>query len=219
MPPPEGSEGRLDSLCDALLDGFHVAAQPLTILTMSLSAECMSFLSDADVRDLARDAGRETARLARVIRILKHLIQAYRIPLKRERFGIGGALKEHFGGETRGEGTVAAVRIEAPDDLPEVWADAEGTIEMLGAVTDTVRATAADGAEVSITAKDEDGRVRISIESRGPEQPKLPSECRIAVELARVWMECEQGTMTWKASPFSIELGFKAVESGMRGTL
>ena len=219
MPLPEGSEDRLDSLCDALLDGFHVAAQPLTILTMSLSAECMSFLSDADVRDLARDAGRETARLARVIRILKHLIQAYRIPLKRERFGLGGALKERFGGETAGEGAGAAVRIEAPDNLPEVWADAEGTTEMLEAVMDTVRATAADGAEVWIRAKDESGRVRVSTESRGPEQPKLPSECRIAVELGRVWMECEQGTMVWKTSPFSIELGFKAVDVGMRGAI
>src|SRR5581483_10613843 len=123
--PPEAGDGRLDSLCDALLDGFHVAAQPLTILTMSLSAECMSFLSDADVRD----AGRETARLARVIRILKHLIQAYRIPLKRERFELGGALKERIGSAAGGEGAGAAVRIEAPDDLLEVWADAEGTIE------------------------------------------------------------------------------------------
>jgi hypothetical protein len=219
MPPPEGREGRLDSLCDALLDGFHVAAQPLTILTMSLSAECMSFLSDADVRDLARDAGRETARLARVIRILKHLIQAYRIPLKRERFALGGALKEYFGGDTGGERTGAAVRIEAPDDLPEVWADGEGTIEMLGAVTDTMRSNAPDGAEVSIAAKSEDGQVQVLLETRGPDQPKVPSECRIAVELARVWMECEQGTMGWKASPLSIELGFKAVEVGMRGAL
>lgn len=215
--PPESGDGRLVSLCDALLDGFHAAAQPLTILTMSLSPECTSFLDDEAMRELVGESARETARMARIFRMLKHLVLAYRVPAKLERFKIGEVLKLGIAGEMDSGGAGAVVRIESP--LPDVWADAEGTTELLEALMDTVRANAPEQGEVSITAREEGGRVKLSFLDAGRVEPKLAAEYRVALELARVWMEIQKGTLTWNASPLSIELGFKAVEAGMRGAI
>lgn len=211
MADSETNTKRFDSLCDVLLEGFHSAAQPLTMLHAALSADCAAVMPEAELRELTVMCSRESDRLARTFRSLKRMVQSYRYPPVLGRVDIAEMLKSRLA-ETapNGEGRPIPVHVHVSPRLSAVIADRDATVDMLQTLVETIAAYCDSDDAIAICGDEKEKRVQLTIASGRSSLNRMPGEFKLALPLASARMELQQGTASWRSSPMAVELTFAA---------
>jgi nitrogen-specific signal transduction histidine kinase len=209
MEQNETDSARFSALCDVLLEGFHVAAQPLTMLQAALSTDCTALLPEADLRELTQTCSREADRLTRTFRSLKRLVQSYRYPPKLTNVDLSEVLKKRVpGSASNGEGQAIAIRVEVSPELPPVIADRDATGDMLQTLVEVIAAYCEPGDAVAVHGEEADGAVRLTIASGSSFPNRVPGEFKVALPLASARMELQNGKASLRTSPVVVELTF-----------
>ena len=205
---------RLDALCDLLLEGFHVAAQPLTMIQAALSADCTVGMPDEELRELTLTCSREADRLTRTFRVLKRLVQAHRYAPVLRSVELAELVKSRIA-ETasNGEGEAVPVRVEVSSGLAEVTADGDATAEMLQTLIEVLAAYCDSGDMLVVRGEEKSGQVQLSIASGRSFLTRAPGEFKVAMPLVSARMELQKGTASWRMSPLAVELNFATAMS------
>jgi hypothetical protein len=205
----ETNSQQLSSLCDVLLEGFHVAAQPLTMLQAALSADCAALMPEAELRELTLTCSREADRLTRTFRGLKRLVQSYRYPAVPGNVELAEMLKSRIAGTALdGDGKPIPVLIQVSSELPAVIAARDATVEMLQTLIEVMAAYCDGDDTIVIRGEEANAGVQLTIVSEGCFLNRLPGEFKVALPLASTRMGLQQGTASWRTSPVAVELNF-----------
>lgn len=209
MGDSETNSKRFEALCDVLLEGFHAAAQPLTMLRAALSADCAAVLPEAELRELAGTCSQEAERLTRTFRCLKRLVQSYRYPSVLGRVEVAEMLKSGIP-ETaaNGEGKPIPVHVHVSPELPAVKADRDATVDMLQTLVDAMAAYCDADDLLVVRGIQQERGVQLTIASGCSSLNTMPGEFKVALPLASIRMELQEGKATWSTSPMTLELTF-----------
>ena len=209
MAPCDTVTERMNALCEALLEGFHVAAQPLTMILAALSADCTALMPEAELRELTETCSHEAERLARTFRSLKRLVQSYHFPPKLGDVVLTEVLKSRISDSApNAEGRPIPVRLQLGAGSLGVLADREATADLLQTLVEAAAAYSETDDPILVACAQAGETVRVTISSQSPSLNRLPGELKIALPLATARMETQKGTASWRTSPFAVELSF-----------
>jgi len=210
----------LERLCLSLSIGIHGAAQPLTILRAGLSEECISDLSEGELRELAADCSREAARLNDVFDAMRQLVSAERgcPQLSSEALN---PLLEHSAREVNRlfRETGVQLHLIPPAEFSEVLVHRDRTLKALTDVLRAALSVSCVGDTVELGFVSTSAAAEIEIRNPGSTASTLDPEFSLRMAAAEASVRRQRGRLSWSMAPFAAQIVLAIPPGSAQGSL
>ena len=193
---------------DALAEGLHAMAQPLTILQSCVLIAAKPELAKMATPEMLGDMAGEVERMCGLFRCLQDLVQANGGDGERSLVNLGDLARsaiETVGSRLRAAGVSAEV--SGLESLPGMWMDEVRVKQGWTSLLEAALLTSSPGGALRISGEFERDSVAVWIEGDGGRR-EAGSVLRLKVTVAKALLEAAGAEVTSTVDPFHVRILF-----------
>ncbi len=200
-----------DILCANLAEGFHAAAQPLSILQASLDESVTDRMSPDEFRELLASTASEVDRVCRFFNCLRQLVSTESIKPQLSATQILPLLAHVADGVNQlFEKNGMSFRSRVPETCDAVLINPARTLHALSNVLLTANAVShVDDTVELIAYSTSSNAVRILVQNENSSVNALDSEASLSMALAEANMRSQQADFSFKPRPFRVQIDLR----------
>lgn len=194
-------------LCSNLSQGIHAAAQPLTILRVSLCKANTDRMGIRELQELASSSAREVERVCALFSCLQQFVATENIVPVLSSFPISPLIahvSDGFNLLFQEDGMFFRATVQ--DGCPSVLIDRSRTLQALSGVILVAHSVSHGTDTIGLVASSSFNGVQIVVQNLSSSVGAMNAEQKLSMALAQASIRSQHGDLNWTGQPFSVQI-------------